>query len=106
MNCDVSFFDQWLHEPNPPDGKFVAGSRADGTTWLFPIRGGSPRPIAVNAPERVTGGSSDSKAVYVAPTGETAIHVYRVEIDTGKRNPFTILSPSDKAGLTYIALCW
>ncbi len=48
---------------------------------------------------------TDSKAVYVASAGETAVHVYRVEIDTGKRNHFTILSPSDKAGLTYIALC-
>jgi len=94
-----------LTGPVSRDGKFVAGTRADGTTWLFPIGGGSPRPIAVHAPERVTGWSSDSKAVYVAPTGETAIHVYRVEIDTGKRNPFTVLSPSDKAGLTYIALC-
>jgi hypothetical protein len=42
---------------------------------------------------------------YVASAGETAVNVYRVEIDTGKRSFFTILSPSDKAGLTYIALC-
>jgi Tol biopolymer transport system component len=91
--------------PSSPDGKFVAGTRADGTTWLFPIGGGSPRPIAVHAPEVVTGWSSDSKAVYVASTGETAVNVYRVGIDTGKRTPFTILSPSDKAGLTYLALC-
>jgi Tol biopolymer transport system component len=91
--------------PSSPDGKFVAGTRADGTTWLFPIGGGSPRPIPVHAPEVVTGWSSDSKAVYVASTGETAVNVYRVEIDTGKRNLFTILSPSDKAGLTYTALC-
>ncbi len=41
----------------------------------------------------------------MASAGETAVNVYRVEIDTGKRNPFTIPSPSDKAGLTYIALC-
>ena len=88
-----------------PDGKFVAGRRADGTTWLFPIGGGSPRPIAVHAPEEVTSWSPDSRAVYVASTGETAVNVYRVEIDTGKRNPFTILSPSDKAGLSYMALC-
>jgi Tol biopolymer transport system component len=59
----------------------------------------------VHAPEVVTGWSSDSKAVYVASTGESAVNVYRVEIDTGKRTPFTILSPSDKAGLTYLALC-
>lgn len=88
-----------------PDGKFVAGTRADGTTWLFPISGGTPRPIAVQAPERVASWSSDSKAVYVSATGETAVHVYRIEIDTGKRTPFTILSPSDKAGLTFTALC-
>jgi len=94
-----------LPSPVSPDGKFVAGTRADGTTWLFPISGGSPRPVAVHAPEAVTGWSSDSKAVYVAPAGETAVNSYRVEIDTGKRNPFAILSPSDKAGLTYIALC-
>ncbi len=87
------------------DGKFVAGTRADGTTWLFPIGGGTPRPIAVKAPELVAGWSSDSKAVYVSSTGETVVHVYRVEVDTGKRTPFTILSPSDKAGLTYIAFC-
>lgn len=41
----------------------------------------------------------------MASAGETAVNVYRVEIDTGKRNPFTIPSPSDKVGLTYIALC-
>lgn len=41
----------------------------------------------------------------MASAGETAVNVYRVEIDTGKRSFFTILSPSDKAGLTYIALC-
>jgi len=94
-----------LTGPSSPDGKFVAGRRADGTTWLFPIGGGSPRPIAVQAPEEVTSWSSDSKAVYVDSTGETAVNVYRVEIDAGKRSPFTILSPSDKAGLTYMALC-
>jgi serine/threonine protein kinase len=94
-----------LTGPSSPDGKFVAGIEADGTTWLFPIGGGSPRPIAVQAPEAVRGWSSDSKAVYVASVGETAANVYRVEIDTGKRSLFTILSPSDKAGLTYMALC-
>jgi Tol biopolymer transport system component len=91
--------------PTSPDGKFVAGTRADGTIWLFPIGGGSPRPIAVHTPEGVTAWSSDSKAVYVASAGETAVNVYRVEIDTGKRSLFTILSPSDKAGLTFTALC-
>jgi eukaryotic-like serine/threonine-protein kinase len=94
-----------LTGPSSPDGKFVAGTRADGTTWLFPIGGGSPRPIAVQAPEAVAGWSPDSKAVYVDSVGETAVQVYRVEIDTGKRSLFTILSPSDKAGLTYLALC-
>jgi eukaryotic-like serine/threonine-protein kinase len=91
--------------PSSPDGKFVPGTRADGTTWLFPIGGGSPRPIAVHASEAVASWSSDSKAVYVASVGETAVNVYRVEIYTGKRTPFTILLPSDKAGLTYIWLC-
>jgi eukaryotic-like serine/threonine-protein kinase len=94
-----------LTGPSSPDGKFVAGTRADGTTWLFPIGGGSPRPIALHALEAVASWSSDSKAVYVDSTGETAVNVYRIEIDTGKRTPFTILSPSDKAGLTYLALC-
>ena len=94
-----------LTGPVSRDGKFVAGTRADGTTWLFPIGGGSPRPIAVRAPERVTDWSSNSKAVYVASAGETTVNIYRVEIDTGKRSLFTILSPSDKAGLTYTALC-
>lgn len=91
--------------PSSPDGKLVAGTRADGTTWLFPVHGGGPRPIAVHAPEAVTDWSSDSKAVYVASVGETTVNVYRVEIDSGKWTPFTILSPSDKAGLTYTALC-
>jgi hypothetical protein len=39
----------------------------------------------------------------VAATGETSTNVYRVSIDSTKRDLFMTLSPEDKAGLTYLA---
>jgi len=86
-----------------PDGQYAAAEAADGAIFLFPVNGGSPLPIAVHAPEYVFGWTKDSKSVYVAATGETSTNVYRVHLDSGKRELFMTLSPEDKAGLTYLA---
>ena len=46
--------------------------------------------------------SQDSRSIYVADLGELPVHVYRVELASGKRELRMSLSPPDPTGVNQL----
>ena len=87
-----------------PDGKWVLGSARGGDTSLYPVEGGSPRPIQGRLPEEVVlGWSANGKSIYVARPGGHPVEVIRVDLATGKRVSWErIQVGEDRAGATVV----
>jgi eukaryotic-like serine/threonine-protein kinase len=92
--------------PNPvpvlsPEGMRVAGNRADERCWIFPIDGAEPREIPGAKPlEGVLQWTPDGRSVYMAARGEVPMRVDRVDLETGARELWREIAPSDMAGVT------
>jgi dipeptidyl aminopeptidase/acylaminoacyl peptidase len=87
-----------------PDGKWVAAIQADRKGALFPIDGSSPRPFAgVEPGEYPLRFTPDGRSLYLWKRGDVPARVTRVEIETGKREPFKNLIPADPAGIERIS---
>jgi eukaryotic-like serine/threonine-protein kinase len=87
-----------------PDGKGVAAVNNEGKAFLYPIEGGTPRPIAGilegEFPLRFT---PDGRSLYVWKRGDVPARVVRVEIETGRRENWKDLLPADPAGVERIS---
>ncbi len=84
-----------------------------GAAQLYPIDGGEPKPVnGVTEADDVIGGSADSEVVYVSSDASAIpqqtsqeilrilkMNVVKVNIVTGRRQPFVTISPSDAAGI-------
>jgi serine/threonine protein kinase len=84
-----------------PDGKSVlAVAQADGATWILPIEGGQPRRIDAIDParERPIRWTEDGLAVYAREWNVLPYQIIRVELATGKREPWKRITSSDPAG--------
>ena len=80
---------------------YVSARDGTGVVRLYPIDGGEPRSVAgVTEVDEVIGGSADSDVLYVSPD-PAAIpqQIVKVNIGTGRREPFVTVSPTDPAGL-------
>ena len=88
-----------------PDGKYLAGlDSADHTQKVFPLDGGSPRPVpGIDSSYALAQWSADGKALYFYRPGEVPLTVERVEITTGKMTRARELIPADRAGVVSIA---
>jgi Tol biopolymer transport system component len=83
-----------------PDGTLVAARGPDLTMMLFPVAGGSPKPIkgfATN--DRPIRWSKDGSAVYAFSRGDLPSKVHRIDLTSGERTLWTELSPSDPTGV-------
>jgi Tol biopolymer transport system component len=81
---------------------YISVRDAAGTIRLYPIHGGEPKTVpGVTEAEQVIGGSMDSDVVYVS-ANPSAIpqQILKVNVATGRRQPFVTVSPSDAAGIT------
>ncbi len=73
----------------------------DGKAVLFSAdrNGRDAKPIAgVEPDEFLVQWSSDGKALYVRGTEEIPLTLYRVDLETGKRERWKRLDPADEAG--------
>jgi hypothetical protein len=88
-----------------PDGAVVAAVGPQHRCLLYPVGGGVPRPIPGLAdgefPQRWSG---DGRWLYVRGTkaSEPPARLFRVELATGRREPWKELMPADPAGVTSI----
>ena len=65
------------------------------------LDGGEPKPVAgISEADWVVGGATNSDVLYVSPD-PAAIpqQIVKVNIGTGRREPFVTVSPTDPAGL-------
>jgi eukaryotic-like serine/threonine-protein kinase len=86
-----------------PDGKFVAGTNAQGQVALYAIDGSPPRVIpGLDAGETPVGWTSDGRSLFVFSRAGTAARVSRVEVSSGKKQFWKDLVPPDPAGISRI----
>jgi eukaryotic-like serine/threonine-protein kinase len=87
-----------------PDGKQFYARRISDREWMmFPATGGEPHPIAgADKNDSIIQWTPDGKSLYVADFGNPA-KVFKLNLATGKREPWKDLTPSDPAGVGGIA---
>ena len=86
-----------------PDSQVVAAIGPDQRTYLYPVNGGDAKLIpGVNQGEQPVTWSADGHSLYVYQPGELPAHVYRVDIESGKRMLWKDLMPTDPAGVENI----
>jgi len=83
-----------------PDGKFVTEVMG-GKLSLLPVGGGAPRPLADAEPgESVIRWSGDGRYLYLRQqAGATTLKVSRLNVATGRREPWKELQPPDPVGV-------
>ena len=83
-----------------PDGREVAGTMSKGGQFIYRADGQArPRPIRGALPEdQLVQWSSDGKAIYVRGGEEPPLHLYRVDLATGRRELWKKLAPPDMTG--------
>jgi Tol biopolymer transport system component len=86
-----------------PDGKLFATKGADKRPLIFPIDGGSPRPIPNLAPDDTPiQWGADGDTLYVTHYGETPLKIYRLHLSTGKKELWKEIMPADRTGFVRI----
>lgn len=87
-----------------PDGRFVTGSGADSGFLIYPVKGGTPVPIAgLSEGEVPVQWSADGQFLYVYRPIEVPARIYRLELSTGRRAPWNELLPGDLTGVNVTA---
>jgi Tol biopolymer transport system component len=83
-----------------PDGKYVCVVGADRRLGLYPLAGGEPRIVGEpEARESPVQWSSDGRYLFVARLGESPARVDRLELATGRREPWKEFQPADSSGV-------
>ena len=83
-----------------PDGKVVTAQAGDRRVMLYPTEGGDPKPVpGVEPDELVIRFAADGKSVFVGPFGKMPMTISRVDLATGRREPWKTLAPADPAGV-------
>jgi len=82
-----------------PDGKSFLASDPHGRNYLYTMQGAAPQPVAgLNDDDDMAGWSADGRALYVYPRGELPFHVFRLDLSTGRKEPFRVVAPADTSG--------
>jgi len=83
-----------------PDGKWIAArDMASNTARLYPVDGGAPRDIPGLGQHENLSWSADPRFLYVSEWKGAPVRIYRLNIETGKRELFRELNPSDMTGI-------
>jgi eukaryotic-like serine/threonine-protein kinase len=86
-----------------PDGKLFLGRDGSGQWFLMSSSGGESRAVpGANEFDRFAGWTSDARSAYMYAAHEVPARVYRVDLETGKKELFKQLVPADASGLVII----
>jgi hypothetical protein len=86
-----------------PDGQWIAAVGPDRRGVLYPIAGGTPRPIPNLAPDDVViRWTPDGRSLYVY---KQLVHarIELLDLATGRRTPWKELAPADPAGVASLS---
>ena len=94
----------FILRPSTADGRFIPVKLRQGEPWvLFPVDGGEPRTLPfVKTEEWPIVFSKDDKSLFVADRWmrmSFPIRVVRLDLATGRREPWLELGPPDRAGI-------
>jgi Tol biopolymer transport system component len=87
--------------PMSPDGKWLIVSD-NGPRKLFPMDGGPLRDLRLSGDDAVSGWLADSRAILIATRGQP-VKVFRQDLATGQRTPFTTLAPGEMDGVITVS---
>jgi predicted Ser/Thr protein kinase len=83
-----------------PDGRLVVAKIADGSHVLHPLDGSPPRALQGILPgERPHDWSADGSAIFVFERGKIPARIFRIEIETGKRELWHAITPRNPSGV-------
>ncbi len=86
------------------DGKSVAAIGPDHNCAMYPMDGGSPRPVAgVAEGEFPLRFSPDDRSLFVWKRGDVPARVSKIDVATGRREVWKDLLPADPAGVERIS---
>jgi len=86
-----------------PDGRYVLGNTASRAYSIYPIEGGSPRPIPGLEPDfLLVRWSQDGSSLYGYRVGHIPATVYKVDPTTGKKAPVQELLAQAPVGVVNI----
>ncbi len=86
--------------PISPDGRQVVGWDLEHRPWIYPVEGGSPRPLPGFSPgDGLVRWSADGRAVFLWRRFDTPIRVFRLDLATGERRLLREISFADPAGV-------
>ena len=81
------------------DGRFAIVEEGDGF-WIYPVDGGARRLVRGMLPtDGIWNWSEDGRFVYAWNPLELPFRVFRVELATGRREPWKTIMPQDPAGI-------
>ena len=83
-----------------PDGRRLITFQPDETFYIQGLEGGEPKAIpGLEKDDEPIQWSDDGRAVFVKGAGDFACKIYRVDLDTGKRQEWKDIDPPNKVGL-------
>ena len=86
-----------------PDGAVIAAPGPGRQMQLYPTDGSAPRSIrGVLVGEEPIAWSKDGRSLWVCRGGQIPLRIFRVEVETGRREPWRELAPIDRAGALVI----
>jgi len=86
--------------PLSPDGALALLQDGTGQHQLYPVGGGEPRPVAGLDPgEQPLRFSGDGRYVFFYQAGQIPAEVMRLDLKTGRREPWLRLAPGDRSGV-------
>jgi hypothetical protein len=87
-----------------PDGKAATGTDITGVCALYPIDGGARETLPGIEPGEIPARwSADGSTLFVYQRGSLPARVTRVDVKTGRREPWTEITPADRAGVTGVS---
>jgi len=90
--------------PTAPDSHAILGKAQNGDVEIYPLNGGSPKPVPhLNANFTPVQWSEDGRFIYGYHPGEFPSKIYKVEISTGKEAFLQELRPGAPAGVVMVA---
>lgn len=89
--------------PLSPDGKSIAILSGDGKLVLFSVTGGKSRPVPLDEPDwSPLNWTSDGKSLFISKNVDNVVWIERLNLDTGRREPWKKISPLDPDTLSPI----
>jgi eukaryotic-like serine/threonine-protein kinase len=87
-----------------PDGRWVAAAPRGAPLALYPVDGGSPRPLpGSQADDEPLRFSTDGRWLFVRGRDRMPARVERIDVVSGARHPWKELRPADPAGVFNIS---